>query len=55
MCQHGDSPMIEATYPGRTDKLTLKKGDNQMFKLTLRYSRYILSSLATIGFGYSLN
>jgi len=26
-----------------------------MFKLVLRYARYVLSALATIGFGMSLN
>jgi hypothetical protein len=30
-----------------------QEGVTIMFKLTLRYTRYILSSLATIGFGIS--
>jgi hypothetical protein len=26
-----------------------------MFKLTIRYTRYVLSTLATVGFGVALN
>ncbi len=32
-----------------------QRKERPMFKLVLRYARYVLSALATIGFGMSLN
>jgi hypothetical protein len=29
--------------------------DTTMFKLTVRYTRYVLASLASVGFGWLLN
>jgi hypothetical protein len=34
---------------------TNKQEEHTMIKLTLRYTRYILASLASVGFGMALN
>ncbi len=33
----------------------LEKGDYPMLKIAVRYARYTLATLATVGFGLSLN
>ena len=32
-----------------------KKEEHPMIKLTIRYTRYLLANLATVGFGIQLN
>jgi hypothetical protein len=34
---------------------SIHKEERTMFKLTIRYARYAMSTLATIGFGVRLN
>ena len=36
-------------------KKATKKEEQPMIKLTIRYARYVLSTLATVGFGINLN
>jgi hypothetical protein len=36
-------------------KLLLQKGDCPMLKMTLRYTRYVLAALATVGFALTQN
>ena len=33
----------------------IKKEEPPMLKLTIRYARYVLATLATVGFGITLN
>jgi len=33
----------------------VRKGGNEMFRMTIRYARYALSALAAVGFGVGLN
>jgi hypothetical protein len=47
--------MLKATYPTCTDTQLSRKEVTQMIKLTLRYTRYAFSALATIAFGWSTN
>jgi hypothetical protein len=39
----------------KTGHKILQKGDCPMLKITVRYTRYVLAALATIGFRISVN
>jgi hypothetical protein len=47
--------MSYATGIGQATVHQTKRSNNSMIKLTIRYARYILSALATVGFGINLN
>jgi hypothetical protein len=44
------------SYATGIGQATINKKEKQpMIKLTIRYARYVLSTLATVGFGIQLN
>jgi hypothetical protein len=56
MCNSTDAVPRSAEYTGITETTRgHTKEEHTMVKLTLRYTRYILASLASVGFGMALN
>jgi hypothetical protein len=57
MCNPTDAPPRRQEYTGITETThgSNTKEEPTMIKPTIRYARYVLAALATLGFGVALN
>jgi hypothetical protein len=55
MCNSTDAAALPKEYTGLTETKHKHKEEPTMVKITLRYTRYILASLASVGFRVMLN